>query len=181
MAIRLEAERRSHLSKGGIKQLRKTGRLPAIVYGNKLDNEMIHISATAFQKWLKTGDSGFIDLQINGEEGIPVLLEDFQRDPRTQELLHVDFKQVQKNEAVRTKVTVKFTGTPAGASAGGVVQVQSPVIEVEALPQHLPSAVEHDISDLQIGDTVHVKDVTLPPEVTVLSGENEVLMSVIKP
>lgn len=181
MAIRLQAERRTHLGKGGIKQLRKSGRLPAIVFGNKLDNEMIHISATEFQKWLRSGDSGFIDLQIDGEDSIPVLLKDYQRDPRTQELLHVDFKQVQKNEVVRTKIAVKFTGTPAGASAGGVVQVQNAFIEVEALPQHLPAAVEHDISELQIGDTVLVKDVALPPEVTVLSGENEFLLTVIKP
>lgn len=181
MAICLQADKRGHLNKTGLKNLRRSGRLPGIVFGNKLENEMVHVSAVEFQKWLKKGESGFIELQIEGKGTVSVLLEDLQRDPRTRELLHVDFQQVQSNEIVRTKIAVKFNGTPAGAKLGGVVQVQCSFIEVEALPVHLPSVIELDIGDMEIGDSLQVNDVKLPPEVTVVSGAGEFLVSVVKP
>lgn len=181
MSTCFQAESRARLSKTGLKNLRREGRLPANVFGNKLANEMIHISAIEFQKWLKQGASGFIELQIEGKGSISVLLEDLQRDPRTRDVLHVDFQQVQTNAIVRTKIPVKFVGTPAGARFGGVVQIQNPYIEVEALPAQLPHDLEFDISGMMIGDSVLVKDVPISTEVTLVSGPNECLASVVKP
>lgn len=181
MTTCLQAQPRERLNKAGLKNLRRSGRLPANVFGNKLANEMLHISAIEFQKWLKQGASGFIELQVEGKGSISVLLEDLQRDPRTRDLLHVDFQQVQSNEIVRTKVAVKFVGTPVGASLGGIVQIQNPFIEVEALPGHLPHDLEYDISNMTIGDSVLVKDVPMSSEVTLVSGPNECLASVVKP
>jgi len=181
MAACLQAEKRTQLNKSGLRNLRKDGRLPGNVFGNKLDNKMIHISTIEFQKWLSQGASGSIELQIEGASAISVLLEDLQRDPRTRELLHVDFQQLQADEIVRTKIPVKFNGTPAGARFGGVVQVQNAFIEVEALPAHLPQALEYDISGMMIGDSVLVKDVPLASEITIVSGLNECLASVVKP
>ena len=181
MTTCLLAQPRAHRNKSGLRNLRSSGRLPANVYGNKLANEMIHVSAIEFQKWLKQGASGFIELQIEGKGAISVLLEELQRDPRTRIPLHVDFQQVQSNAIVRTKVAVKFVGTPAGASYGGVVQIQNPYIEVEALPAYLPHDLEYDISGLMIGDSVLIRDVPLSPDVTLVSGPNECLASVVKP
>jgi large subunit ribosomal protein L25 len=177
----IQAEQRIHLNSSGLRNLRKSGRLPGIVFGRNVENEMIHISTLEFNRWLKQGASGFIELQLEGKASLSVLLEDLQRDPITRDLQHVDFQQVQTNEIVRTKVAVKFKGKPIGMKQGGVVQIQCEFIEVEALPRHLPSAIEFDISDMNIGESVYVKDVELPPEVTVISGENEFLISVVKP
>src|SRR5690606_10576851 len=114
MATSLQAEKRTQLNKTGLKNLRKEGRLPGIVIDNKSANEMIHISKIEFQKWLKQGANGFIELHIADQGSVTVLLEDLQRDPRTRDLLHVDFQQVRTDEVVRTKLAIKFTGTPAG-------------------------------------------------------------------
>ncbi|SFL99327.1 large subunit ribosomal protein L25 [Paenibacillus sp. 1_12] len=181
MTTLFQAEQRIHLNPSGLRNLRKSGRLPGVVFGRNLENKMIHISTIEFHRWLKQGASGFIEIQLEGKGSLSVLLEDLQRDPLTRDLLHVDFQQVQTNEIVRTKIAVKFKGKPIGMKQGGVVQIQCEFIEVEALPRHLPSAIEFDISDMNIGESVHVKDLELPSEVTVISGGNEFLVSVVKP
>ncbi|NIK78299.1 large subunit ribosomal protein L25 [Paenibacillus castaneae] len=181
MTTCLQAEQRIHLNPSGLRNLRKAGRVPGIVFGKNTENEMIHISNIEFQRWLKQGASGFIELQLEGKAPLSVLLEDLQRDPVTRDLLHIDFQQVQTNEVVLTKIPVKFKGTPIGTKVGGIVQIQSSFIEVEALPRHLPTTIEYDISRMDIGESLLVKDVELPSEVTVISGENELLVSVVKP
>lgn len=181
MATCIHTERRSRLNSSGLCNLRREGRLPAVVFGKNADNEIIHISTKQFEKWLKQGASGFIELKMEGDHSLTVLLEDLQRNPVTRTPLHVDFQLVQTDEIIRTKLGVKFIGIPAGVKWGGVVQIQDPYVEVEALPKDLPSTVELDISEMEIGETLFVKDLVLPPEVTVISGDNELLVSVSKP
>jgi len=181
MLTHFQAEKRGTMNTSGIRNLRRSGRLPGIVFGRNAENKMIHLSTIDFQKWLKQGASGFIGLQLAGEEPVSVLLEDLQRDPVTRELIHVDFQLVQNHEIVRTKLAVKFKGTPVGTKQGGVVQIQCEFIEIEALPEHLPGAIEYDISGMNIGDSVYVGDISFSPEVKVISGGNEFLVSVVKP
>jgi len=181
MAASIHAEQRPRLNTSGLRNLRREGRLPGVVFGKNAANEVIHISTKQFEKWLKQGASGFIELQMEGGNPLTVLLEDLQRDPVTRDLMHVDFQLVQSGEIVRTKIPVKVKGTPVGTKTGGIVQIQDPYVEVEALPKHLPASIELDISAMEIGDTMFVKDVELPPEVTVVSGENELLVAVSKP
>ncbi|WP_079914687.1 50S ribosomal protein L25 [Paenibacillus sp. 32352] len=181
MTTRFQAEPRVPLNSSGLRELRRSGRLPGVIFRKHAENERIHISATQFQKWLKQGGSGFIELHFEGEGSLTVLLEDFQRDPVTRDLLHVDFQQVQMGERIRTKIPVKFKGTPIGTKEGGVVQIQCSAIEVEALPKHLPDVVELNISTMGIGETLYVKDVEFASEVTVISEAHEFLLSVVKP
>ncbi|MNJ41741.1 50S ribosomal protein L25 [compost metagenome] len=122
-----------------------------------------------------------MEVQVGGSDKIPVLLEGLQRDAVTREYTHVDFLRVKKDELVRTRVTLDYVGTPKGTKLGGIVQTQSTFIEVEALPHQLPSSISVDISELDIGDSLLVGNVELPPEVTLLSAENELLVSVVTP
>ncbi|GIP40412.1 50S ribosomal protein L25 [Paenibacillus sp. J31TS4] len=181
MAASIHTERRPQLNSSGLRNLRRKGRLPAVVFGKNVDNEIINISTKQFEKWLKLGASGFIQLKMEDDQSMTVLLEDLQRNPVTRELIHVDFQLVQMDEVIRTKIMVKFIGTPAGTRLGGVVQIQNPYVEVEALPKNLPSSIELDISAMKIGETRSVKDLNLPTEVTVVSDNNELLISVSKP
>lgn len=181
MTACIHTERRPKLNSSGLRKLRQEGRLPGVVFGKNADNEVVHISTKQFEKWLKQGASGFIELQMEGDRSLTVLLEDLQRNPVNGSLVHVDFQLVQTGEIIRTKLGVKFVGNPIGTKSGGVVQIQDPYVEVEAFPKDLPFAVELDISALEIGDTRFVKDLVLPPKVTVISGDNELLVSVSKP
>lgn len=181
MTACIHTERRQRLNSSGLRNLRQEGRLPAVVFGKHADNETIHISTKQFEKWLKQGASGFIELKMETGQPLTVLLEDLHRNPVTGALLHADFQLVQTNKIIRTKLAVKFIGTPVGTKSGGVVQIQDPYVEVEALPNNLPTSVELDISAMGIGETRFVKDLVLPAEVTVVSGDNELLVSVSKP
>lgn len=178
---KIHAEIRVPLNPSQLRNLRKSGRLPGSVFGKNTTSKMVHLPTLAFQKWLKQGASGFIELQFADHEPLTVLLEDIQRDPLTGALIHVDFQQVQTNQVMRIKIPVKFKGTPVGTKEGGVVQTQLAMIEVEALPSHLPTTVEFDISAMGIGDALHVNDAIFTPDVAVISEPNEFLLSVVKP
>ncbi|MNJ54195.1 50S ribosomal protein L25 [Paenibacillus bouchesdurhonensis] len=175
------AEQRSPLNKSGLKRLRNEGRLPGVVMGLNKESDMIHISSLEFQRWVRGGGSGLLEVQVGDSKKVPVLLEGLQRDAVTREYIHVDFLRVRTDELVRTRITLDYVGTPKGTKLGGIVQTQSTFIEVEALPQNLPSSITVDISELEIGDSLLVGNIELPPEVTLLSSDNELLVSVVTP
>ncbi|CAM3599308.1 50S ribosomal protein L25 [Marinicrinis lubricantis] len=181
MNIYFPAEKRAHLNTSGLRRLRRSGRLPGIVFNRRGHSEMIHISMNDFQKWLRQGGTGIIELRIPDQEPMTVLLEDVQQDPVTRKLLHVDFQRVKSREAIRTKIAIDFKGTPIGTKEGGIVQIQNAHIEVEALPEHLPPSIEMDVSQLNMGDSIKVQDVKLPPEVKVVSDGNGYLLAVARP
>lgn len=175
------AEQRSPMNRSGLKRLRNDGRLPGVVMGLNKESDMIHISSQEFQRWVRGGGSGLLEVQVGGTDKIPVLLEGLQRDAVTREYIHVDFLRVRTDELVRTRVTLDYVGTPKGTKLGGIVQTQSTFIEVEALPHQLPSSISVDISELEIGDSLLVGNIELPPEVTLLSSDKELLVSVVTP
>ncbi|MGZ7441787.1 50S ribosomal protein L25 [Paenibacillus sp. TH7-28] len=175
------AEQRSPMNRSGLKRMRQSGRLPGVVMGLNQESDMIHISSQEFQRWIRGGGSGMLEIQMEGCETIPVLLEGLQRDAVTREYIHVDFLRVKTDELVRAKVTLDYIGIPKGTKLGGILQTQSTFIEVEALPHQLPSSISVDISELNIGDSLLVGNVKLPPEVTLLSSENELLLSIVTP
>lgn len=181
MSISIHAEQRQHLTRSGLKQLRGEGRVPGIIFGSGMDNAMIHISRKEFHQWAKSSGAGIVNLRLGETEKVAVLLEDVQQDPISGEYLHMDFLRVRQDEVVRTRIPVQFNGTPAGTKLGGIIQTDSTTIEVEALPANLPTALEYDISEMQIGDTVLASDIVLPSNVELISSADEFLMSIVAP
>ena len=176
-----QAEHRSPLNRSGLRQLRKGGRLPSIVFGKHMDATMVHISTKEFQQWSKQGNSGVVELDLEGNQKIPVLLEDVQRDPVTRDLLHVDFLHVKMDEMVRTKISIEYVGVAAGVKLGGVMQVQGTFINVEGLPGHMPAFITADISHLAVGETFLVEHLEIPEGVHVISPAEELLVSIVTP
>jgi len=181
MTICFQAEQRMPSNRGGLKRMRKEGRLPAIVFGTNMDNAMIHISSNEFQSWTRSGGAGIVELDITGSGKVPVLLEGVQRDALTREFVHVDFLRVQKNEILKTKVAIDYIGTAKGTKLGGIVLTQSTTVEIEALPANLPSSIAVDISELEVGESLRVSDIALPTGVTLITPENEIIISVTTP
>lgn len=181
MRASFAAEPRVSMNKAGLKRLRQSGRLPGVVMGLNQESDMIHIVSKEFQRWLRSGGSGLLEIQMEGSGPIPVLVEGLQRDAVTREYIHVDFLRVKTDELVRTNVTLEYVGIPKGTKEGGILQTQSSFIEVQALPHHVPPSISIDISDLNVGDSLTVGNIKLPPEITLLSSENELLLSVVTP
>lgn len=181
MRVNLRAETRAAMNKTGLKQLRLCGRIPAVVFGTGENNMMIQLSAKEFGKWARNGKGGILELRFDNREPLPVLLESVQRDPITREYIHVDFLRININEIVRTRVNLDYIGTAKGAKLGGVVQIQSTFIEIESFPDRIPAIIPVDISELDIGDSLHVGDLKLPDGVVLISSANELLVSVVTP
>ncbi|MBU5349415.1 MULTISPECIES: 50S ribosomal protein L25 [Paenibacillus] len=181
MRVNLRAEMRAAMNKTGLKQLRLSGRIPAVVFGTGENNMMIQLSAKEFGKWARNGKGGILELRFDDREPLPVLLESVQRDPITREYIHVDFLRININEVVRTRVNLDYIGTAKGAKLGGVVQIQSTFIEIESFPDRIPAIIPVDISELDIGNSLHVGDLKLPDGVVPISSANELLVSVVTP
>ena len=171
------AEFRSDSGKGASRRLRHEGKVPAIIYGGHRDpvaltlkqNELRH--ATEQESFYST----VIEINVGGETQQAVV-RDMQRHPFKPIIMHVDFMRVSADEKLRIAVPVHFIGeskSPAGKAAGVVIQHQMTEIEIEAYPRDLPEFLSVDLSAMEIGDSVLLSEVILPPGVTIPALESD--------
>jgi large subunit ribosomal protein L25 len=171
------------------KQLRKQGFIPAILYGHKIKNLPLLIKAPDFEKvYQKAGESTLIKLKIDAgpeqtKKDRVVLIHDIAKDPVSDKIIHIDFYQVKMDEAITVEVPLVFVGQSAAVEKeGGVLVKNIQSIEVEALPQDLPSQIEVDISSLEtFDDNIYIKDLKIPDKVKVMANPEEVVASVVPP
>ena len=168
---KLVAASRKDEGKGASRRLRRSGHVPAIVYGGHQDPLSIqvehnHLWLTSQNEWFY---SAILDLEVDGKVQ-KVLLRDMQRHPFKQQILHMDFLRVSENEALRASVPLHFVNqekSPAGKSAGVVVTHELNEVEVTCLPKDLPEFIEVDLGELKVGDIVHLSQLKLPKGVTI--------------
>ena len=168
---KLVAASRKDEGKGASRRLRRSGQVPAIVYGGHQDPLSIqvehnHLWLTSQNEWFY---SAILDLEVDGKVQ-KVLLRDMQRHPFKQQILHMDFLRVSENEALRASVPLHFINqekSPAGKSAGVVVNHELNEVEVTCLPKDLPEFIEIDLAELSVGDIVHLSQIKLPKGVTI--------------
>ena len=163
---KITATSRKDEGKGASRRLRHAGMVPAIVYGGdaapqsvQLDQEKVWVASQ--HEWFY---SSILDLEVDGKVQA-VLLRDMQRHPYRQLIMHLDFQRVNANEAIRVNVPlhlVNAENSPAGKSAGVVLTQEMNEVEVTCLPGNLPESIEVDLSNMAVGDTVHLSEVVLP-------------------
>lgn len=176
----LEASRRERIGKR-VKQVRRQGQLPAILYGTGIEPVPIQLDDRETAK-VMAGISGstLIDLNLEGDTH-KVLVRDVQRDPIRRNMLHVDFLKVAMDVLIRTEVPIELTGTaPAVKEQGGILVPGVNVIEVEALPGDLPDRLTVDLSVLlEIDDAITVGDLPIGSGVRILTDVEEIVAHVI--
>jgi large subunit ribosomal protein L25 len=168
---KLSATGRSDEGKGASRRLRRSGAIPAIVYGAHADPQSVQLEHE--KTWVASQNEWFyasiIDLDVDGKVQ-KVLLRDMQRHPYKQLIMHLDFQRVSENEAIRVSVPLHFVGeekSPAGKAADVVVSHEQNEVHISCLPKDLPEFIEVDLSGLQLGDTVHLSQVKLPAGVEI--------------
>lgn len=175
----LQAEKRTVLGKA-VKKLRRTGFLPANVYGKGLESTAIQVNTKEFVEIYKeAGETGLVDLNFDGQTH-PVLVKNLQMEYPLRIPLHVDFYQVNLREKVKTMVPIELTGEPKAVTEkiGTLIQPLSE-IEVEALPTELPEKIEINVEPLAaIDDQITVADVKTPEGVTVLTDAGQVIVKI---
>lgn len=166
------------------KQLRKTGIIPAVLYGHNIATTHLAISQNEFEKvFRKAGESTLVLLDVAGLGVRNVLIHDVQKHVVRSEPIHVDFYEVSMTEKLQTMVQLEFIGESAAVKAmGGTLVKVLNEIEVECLPQDLPHNLPVDISSLAtFDDTIQVKDILVPAGVVVLSPAEEVVAKIQPP
>lgn len=164
------------------KELRKKGLVPAHIYGKGTDTLSVSVDKKTFLKVFEdVGETGLIDLMVDQQNPRPVLVDDFQLDSVSGELLHIDFHQVVLTEKVRAKIPIEIMGeAPAVSEKRGVLLTILDSIEVEALPTDLPEALKVDVSRLsEVDAVVKVSDLQInKEEIEVLADSNEILVKI---
>ncbi|MGA1866954.1 MAG: 50S ribosomal protein L25 [bacterium] len=183
--ISIPAIKRNEFKKKGSKAVRASGRVPAIIYGGKTSPQAISFDMREFIKLTRGHSFENIIVEIalknNGKpESKTVVIKEVQVDPIRNRLLHVDFFEVSMDQVIHVHVPIKFIGTAIGIKEqGGMLDAPVREILVKCLPMEMPDEIEVDISNLRIGDVIHIKDIAIPQGVTALDDQEKVIASMV--
>ena len=147
------------------RQLRQKGLVPAVIYGPGKAPEMLSVSFRDLERVLKGSHTMQVLLNLNiengGSEMRKAMIKELQTDPVSRQMLHVDFYEIDPDHKLLMKVPVVAKGKAAGVEMGGMLQIVRRELEVLCLPDEIPDAIELDVSGLEIGDSIHVKEIHL--------------------
>jgi large subunit ribosomal protein L25 len=173
--IVLIAQNRTKTGSIESRRLRRAGRLPAVMYGRTGQACSIDIDTNTFVITAKSiSKSTILTIQLDGTDH-EVFVKETQRNIINGNILHVDFYEVERGVALRTKVDIHTHGSPVGIRNGGILELPVHEIEVECLPKDLPERIDVDISTLDVNQSIHIRDLSLGESVRVISGLDQVV------
>ena len=178
----LIAQNRTETGDGPAKRLRAGGRVPAVVYGLDAGTVPVSVPARELDHILHSasGSNTLITLKVDDTSQL-TLARQVHRHPVRGTVLHVDFIRVRADQTIEAEVSIQFVGEAEGVRNGGLFEQSLFSLTVEALPRDIPNAFEHDISELVIGDSIHVRDLAVPAGVVVLQEEDAVVAHISLP
>ncbi|HAR33984.1 MAG TPA: 50S ribosomal protein L25 [Desulfobacter sp.] len=181
--IELSVAKRESTGKGAARKLRADNVIPGIIYGAKIEPVKVSIDVNTFDKVIREhGTTGlFFDLKVEGETGRMVMLKEIQMDPFGLRYLHIDFHEIDMDATVSIVVPVEVEGISAGVKEGGMVQIIRRDLEVICKPKDTPESIKLDISELEIGDSIHVADIDLGAEIEIPFDTNFTVVTIVPP
>jgi len=180
--IALSGKRRESLGKGSARKARMSGEIPGVLYGHGEKPVALSVGARAFQVALHThkGGNPIVNLAVGGNE-FTALIRDAQYDPVSHQVIHLDFQHISLTETIEVSVPVHLTGLAIGVKdAGGILEPITRELEVRCLPTAIPASVDVDVSALNIGDSIHVRDLQLG-NLEVLTDPDTTIATVVPP
>lgn len=172
-SAQLSGSARDSRGKGVARSLRGSGRIPAVIYGHGREPQSLSIDTRELEKLLSriSAENTVIDLTVDGKSA-RTLIREIQRHPFKRQILHVDFQELVAGEKVIVRLPIILMGVPAGVRMdGGILDQTLRELEVEVDPSNIPNHVEVDVTELTIGSSVHVSDITLPEGVEIVGDE----------
>src|SRR4051812_8104810 len=177
--VTVKAEPRSGSGSRAAFKLRKAGRVPGIVYGHKLDNVQVAVSADELDRAIRVLHARVLDLEIDGKPET-VLIRELQWDHLGKTMLHVDFERKSRSEKVKVTIPVELRNSPK-VTGGGVLDQPLHTLHIECSLGAIPEAIRVDITNLVLGSPIHVKELTLPEGVKVLESPEAVVVQLKLP
>ena len=181
--IVLAAEMRPGVGKGPARQARRDGSVPAVIYGPESEPRAIAVNQKALKAAIRSvsGASTLMDLEIDGKTN-KVIMREVQRDPVTSDIIHVDFHAVSMSKPINVAIQIRVVGSAIGVKRdGGILQINMRDLEVLCLPDQIPGHIEVDVSELAIGDSIHVEDLTLPEDINVVADSSRTVLVIGAP
>ena len=172
--VELTAERRTATGRSAVRKIKASGAIPAVIYGAKTKPELLQVS--------KRDMGAILSHSAGGKASRLALVQEVQHAPVGGHVLHVDFHAVSMDEVIEAEVPLEPTGTANGVkNFGGLLEQNLRSLEIECLPRDLPDRITVDVSELNIGDSIHVRQISLPPGVTTKVPADLTVFSVLAP
>lgn len=175
--IILNVKKRELMSKGELNRLRKEGFVPGVLYAKEMDEQiMFSVFENALNKHIYTSETHMVLLKFEDGTEHYGIIKDVQFDPLTDKVIHVDFQGVKFGEVINVEIPVVLTGDAIGVKEGGKLLLSVNKVEVECLPREIPEKIEVDVSDLNINDSIFVRDLSfeglkiITPEDTLIAS-----------
>lgn len=172
----LPAEKRETRGSRWARRLRKVGKMPAIIYGHGEAPETVSIPVRDLNNLLERG-AHLVELTVDGTAH-QCLIKDVQYDHLGIQPVHADFTRVDLNERVNVRVPLEFRGTPVGVNEGGMLDHDMVDIEVECLVTEIPGSIRVNVSNLKLGQSLHVRELEFPPNVNAIAAPEAIVASV---
>jgi len=174
----LTAQSRKIYGSADSRRQRRNGKIPAVIYGHAEPKGLV-IDAHEFNtKFMTISESTIINLQVDGDSH-DVLIRAYQEDTISGAITHVDFYEIERGKALRTNVGLHLNGAAVGIREGGILESFVHELEVECLPKDLPEAIEIDIANLEIGHSIHVRNLNAPSGVQILNSPDQVICTIV--
>jgi large subunit ribosomal protein L25 len=182
--IELKTKIRTTTGNGPARRLRMAGQIPAVLYGPKTDSVLLSVNKSDLEQVFKKGGIGQVILNLviqkNGETSTrPAMIKELQTHPVSRNFIHIDFYEIKMDQKITAKIPVVTTGVAKGVELGGMLQIIRRELEVECLPLAVPEFIEIDISDLDIGDSIHVGQIRIEGEIEFLEDDNYTVVTVL--
>ena len=178
----LKAAPRARTGSGRLNQMRREGWIPSVIYGKGTDNINLKVDAKTFTDLLahSSSENILVNLEIEGHGTCLAFLQSVQHDSLSGVTLHADFRSIDENTPITAHIPTHLNGESAGVKAGGLIEQYVHAIEITCLPNDLPETIEVDISALQIGDSLHIGEITYPAGVRATHAADVVVAHVGK-
>jgi len=183
--IELKANIRNSTGKGQARVLRRAEKVPAVLYGPGTESVLLSVGIKDLEKVLKksTASQALLNLTIlNGENtSRPAMIKELQIHPVSRDYLHIDFYEISMDRKIRVKVPVVVKGKSRGVEEGGILQIIRRELEILCLPTEIPETIELDITELDIGDSIHVNEIPFEGDIEIPADVNFTVITVLSP
>jgi large subunit ribosomal protein L25 len=178
----LKVKERKETGTRKVKNLREQGWIPGVIYGHGEESKLIMVKEEDLKNLLHKlhSEATLLNLDFEGKN-LQVLMRDVARNPMDEKLLHVDFQHIHENEEVSVHVIIEFQGKPKGVEEGGVTNIEHRDLIVRCLPKDIPEKIVVDISSLEIGHSIHIKDLVIPEGIKVEEDPSVTVVNVLSP
>lgn len=171
----LSGEKRENTGKAIAKRLRREGRIPGVLYGGDSEPSIVSFDALELRRLLRK-DHSIINVKV-GKDDQRAVIKEVQNHPVSGDITHVDFMRVVAGQEITVSVPLHMVGTAVGTKTGGVLSTVTHELQIAVLPRHMPESIEVDISGLEIGDAIRVKDLNLE-NMTAVTDQEELIVQV---